>query len=58
MSKLEDFRDETWETTEDGRRIIIHQVVGNSGVYLIVHDKETGKLLRDTRPWQMREGLS
>ena len=52
--RLEDFKDETWEEEQNGRLVIVQQVVGHSGVYLIVIDKETGKVLRDDRPWQMR----
>ena len=54
MTKLEDFKDETW-TDDEGNTV--QQVVGNSGVYLIVTDKD-GNVIRDDRPWQMREGLS
>ena len=32
----------------------VEQVVGSSGVYLIVTDW-TGKVVRDERPWRMRE---
>lgn len=35
---------------EDG--LHYEQIVGNSGVYLIVTDA-TGKVVRDDRPWQM-----
>ena len=31
------------------------QVCGKSGVYLIVTDFYTGDLIRDDRPWQMKE---
>ena len=56
--KLENFQDETWEEIEGGRVVVYQQVVGNSCVYLIVTDKESGKVLRDDRPWQMRECVS
>lgn len=29
------------------------QVVGSSGIYLVVTDLETRKVVRDDRPWQM-----
>ena len=54
MTTLNDFQNETWED-EDGNTV--EQVVGNSGVYLVVTDKD-GTIIRDDRPWQMREGLS
>ena len=58
MTKLEDFKNETWEEEYNGRPATYEQVVGNSGIYLVVTDKKTGKIVRDDRPWQMREGLS
>lgn len=30
------------------------QVVGNSGVYLVVTNTRTGEVIRDDRPWQMK----
>lgn len=58
MTKLEDFKNETWEEEEGGRKVIYEQVVGKSGVYLIATDKATGKVIRDDRPWQMQAGVS
>ena len=29
------------------------QIVGSSGVYLVVTDTTTGEVVRDDRPWQM-----
>jgi hypothetical protein len=29
------------------------QVVGSSGIYLVVTDTTTGEIIRDDRPWQM-----
>ena len=58
MNSLADFKNESWDETRDGRVILCQQVVGNSGVYLIEVDAETGEVLRDDRPWQMREGVS
>ncbi len=55
MSKkveLSDFENETFETTEDGRKVTIKQIVGGSGIYLIVRDSKTGELIRNTTPWQ------
>ncbi len=54
MTTLDDFKSEEWTEVRDGRRIIVEQVVGQSGVYLIETDEETGETLRDDRPWQMR----
>ena len=55
MATLEN---ETWEEEENGRKVIYEQVVGKSGVYLVVTDKATGEVIRDGRPWQMQEGVS
>jgi len=51
---LEDFKNETW-ADEDGNTV--EQIVGNSGVYLVVTD-EGGNVIRDDRPWQMQAGVS
>jgi len=53
-TKLEDFKNETW-ADEDGNTV--EQIVGNSGVYLVVTDKD-GEVIRDDRPWQMQAGVS
>lgn len=60
MVGLNDFKDECWyEVDPDtGRKLTYRQLVGKSGVYLVIEDEETGEVLRDDRPWQMREGLS
>jgi len=34
--------------------LLYEQVVGSSGVYLIVSNLETGEVVRDDRPWQMK----
>ena len=49
-----DFENETWE--ENGQEY--QQIVGKSGVYLVITDMETGEVVRDDRPWQMKEGVS
>ena len=54
MTTLADFENETWE--ENGLQY--EQIVGHSGVYLVVTDLETGAVIRDDRPWQMVEGVS
>jgi len=46
------------ETGEEGHTLLYEAVVGNSGVYLVVTDLTTAEILRDDRPWQMREGQS
>ena len=58
MTNLADFKNQSWQETRDGRTINCQQVVGNSGVYLVETDAESGEVLRDDRPWQMRGGLS
>jgi glucose/arabinose dehydrogenase len=58
VTRLEDFRNETWEEQRDGRPVTVEQVVGNSGVYLIITDQGTGEVLRDDRPWQMTARVS
>ena len=58
MTRLEDFENKIWEEEHDGRWVIVEQIVGHSGVYLVITDRKTGEMLRDDRPWQMREGQS
>lgn len=54
-----DFRDGAdasghWYEEANGKIVKVEQVVGQSGVYLIETDSETGEVIRDGRPWQMR----
>lgn len=54
-----DFRDGTvasgsWYEEVNGQIVLVEQVVGQSGVYLIETDHESGEVIRDDRPWQMR----
>lgn len=62
MTKLEDFEDESWQEDReiDGQieKVTCQQIVGKSGVYLIVSLDRTGEVIQDDRPWQMREGVS
>lgn len=58
MVSLDDFENETWEEEHDGVVLVYDQVVGNSGVYLIITNKKTGEIVRDDRPWQMRMSVS
>jgi hypothetical protein len=58
MMRLEDFRNETWKENFNGKSAVYEQIVGHSGVYLVITDAKTGEVLRDDRPWQMREGQS
>lgn len=62
MTKLEDFKNETWQEDReiDGQiqRVTCQQIVGKSGVYLVVSLVRTGEVIQDDRPWQMREGVS
>ena len=62
MTKLEDFRDESWQEDReiDGQveRVTCQQIVGKSGVYLVISLDRTGEVIQDGRPWQMREGVS
>ena len=54
MTKLEDFKNEEWlEEWDDGRLVTFKQIVGKSGVYLVVINERTGEVLRDDRPCQM-----
>ena len=53
-----DFRDGqaaagSWYEAKNGRLVLVSQVVGASGVYLLVADAVTDIVLRDDRPWQM-----
>lgn len=53
-----DFRDGAdasghWYEEANGKIVKVEQVVGQSGVYLIETDSETGEVIRDGRPWQM-----
>jgi hypothetical protein len=57
--KSSDFRDGadaegSWYEVEDDRIVKMEQVVGQSGVYLIVYNYPDGNVIRDGRPWQMK----
>ena len=59
MPESSDFRDGAnaagfWYESRNGRVIVVEQVVGGSGVYLVETDQKSGEILRDDRPWQMR----
>lgn len=63
MTRLEDFKDKEWLEEEEvegqGKRVFLYQqIVGKSGVYLVVTDPRTGEVIRDDRPWQMQAGVS
>lgn len=60
MKTLADFENETWNEKgpDTGRTLVFRQIVGNSGVYLVIEDEETGEVIRDDRPWQMVAGVS
>ena len=60
MKQQLEYKDEIWTAPSwdgDGTTWLFEQVVGNSGVYLIIRDEE-GNIIRDDRPWQMKEGVS
>lgn len=59
MPQSSDFRDGAlasgfWYEESAGRIVLVSQVVGSSGVYLVETDHATGEILHDGRPWQMR----
>lgn len=54
-----DFRDGAaasghWYEEVNGKIVEVAQVVGGSGVYLVETDHETGEVVRDDIPWQLR----
>ena len=58
MPELSGFKNESWDVLKmNGEVHHYEQVVGNSGVYIVVTD-DAGNIIRDDRPWQMKEGVS
>jgi len=55
MTRLEDFKNEIWTEVDPktGRTLEYEQIVGQSGVYLVIRDLETQEIIRDDRPWQL-----
>uniref|UniRef100_A0A6M3L5P6 Uncharacterized protein n=1 Tax=viral metagenome TaxID=1070528 RepID=A0A6M3L5P6_9ZZZZ len=58
MTGLNDFEYEEYDDLYCYRPVRVQQFVTGSGVYLVIADKETGEVVRDDRPWQMKEGAS